>query len=113
MTQEQGDPLPRKKLTKADWRTIAYALNCAIQERDSYADAWGKGKEADRALKAVKQFKAVHLKIFGERSAIELADERLAVCDKISIFDLMAPKGYHHAHPSSTGTSSKRSVAER
>lgn len=57
------------KLTAKDLRLIRSALDHAIVERESFADAYNnQGPEGCGALKLVEQFEALHVKLFGTPS---------------------------------------------
>lgn len=76
-------------LTADDMRTIRSAINYAMDERDSYADAFGyKGPEAERAMATMRRFEALHVKLFGEPSAFQQEIEASKKTKKISIFEL-------------------------
>lgn len=78
------------KLTKADLKTIRFALNCAIDERDSYAEAYSRtGPIAEEASAAVKRFERLHRKLFGEQSANQKLQEDMAAQPAVSIFQIM------------------------
>lgn len=57
------------QLTRKDVQTIRSALNRAIDERLSLADAYSnQGPEAEEALALVSRYEKLHAKIFGEPS---------------------------------------------
>lgn len=79
------------RLTKKDWQTIARALNHAMDERDSFADAYSyTGPEAERAMENVREFEALHQKLFGGPSARQQDLEAYAATPTISLFELAA-----------------------
>lgn len=82
------------RLTAADRKTIRRALNDAISDRSSYADAWpANAPERAAALKLVERYEALHRKMFGEASHRRQVDEALANTPTTSIFEL----GKQHA----------------
>ncbi len=79
---------PKRKLTESDWVTLASALNRAMDERASYADAWQDGRARRAALAQVKKYEALHRKIFGGPSSRQTDLDALAACPTVSIFDM-------------------------
>lgn len=80
-----------RRLTAKDWRIIRVALNHAMDERDGFADAYSyKGPEADAAMLAVREFEALHQKLFGECSARQQLIERYAALPSAPITKLFA-----------------------
>ena len=78
-----------KSLTKADLVTIAQALNHAIDERDSLADAYAHtGPEAQKAAAAVKAFEALYVKLFGEPSGRQRDIDDLAKVPLVTIYEI-------------------------
>lgn len=82
--------MTRPRLTDADWQTIRQALNHAIEERESYADAvFNDPVHHKRAVNACKKFEALHVKMFGEPSSVAKQAAADAVAPTISLFDLV------------------------
>lgn len=80
----------RRRLTETDWRTIRRALNDAMDERASYAEAWGADTtEGSTAAEKVKQYEALHQKLFGEASARQQQLDEDDATPSVSIFELM------------------------
>jgi hypothetical protein len=81
------------RLTKKDVQTIRRALNDAMDERDSFAAAYEyRGPEAEAAMQRVRDYEALHVKLFGQPSARAAEIKRLAACPTIPITSLMAGK---------------------
>lgn len=82
---------PDITLSAREMQTLRFALCCAIEERQSLADAYsGNGPHAKRAMDAAARFEKLHLKMFGCDSAVKENAERLAAMPTVSIFDLIA-----------------------
>jgi hypothetical protein len=79
----------RRPITATDLQIIRSALNRAIEERESYADAYSRrGPEAERALAMVAMYEKLHVKLFGEPSAVEQEREKIRNTPAVSIFDI-------------------------
>jgi hypothetical protein len=77
------------KLTEEDLNTIRFALNCAIEERESFAEAYSNvGPEAERALSNVKRFEKLHKKLFNEASTVQQSKEYFNSLTKVSLHEL-------------------------
>lgn len=65
-----GERPHRVQLSRRDIETISRALNYAIGDRESFADAYGrKGPEANAALADIDRFEKLHIKLLGRPSA--------------------------------------------
>lgn len=74
-------------------QTIRSALNRAMEDRDSYADAYGRqGPEAEEALKLVREYEALHVKVFGEPSFRQSEIERLKTIPTKTIQEISREK---------------------
>lgn len=79
------------RLTQADRKIIRSALNDAMRDRDTFADAYSrKGPEAERAIAQVAAYEALHVRMFGYHSAAAQQAIEDATCEKVSIFSLNA-----------------------
>lgn len=77
---------------KRDLDTIRIALNCAIDERDGYADAYNnKGPDAKRAIALVTRFEKLHVKMFGCETARKTMHREMAAMSRINIHELGLP----------------------
>lgn len=77
------------KLTEEDLNTIRFALNYAIDERESFAEAYHRtGQEAELALSNVKRFEELHKKIFGEASGVQQRKDYFNSLTSVSLHEL-------------------------
>lgn len=74
---------------------LFYALQCAKSDRESLADAWGKGcKEYDQAKADIKAFERLQVLFFGKtRTTLE------AELDGMKEFSLLDMKGILKTNP--------------
>lgn len=78
-------------LTPAEMATLSFALSCALEERDSFADSYGRDEpEAIKAREACERIEALHVRVFGRPSAFAQRRAEEAESPTVSIFSLMA-----------------------
>lgn len=88
-----SDRKRKPRLTDTDWKLLRRALNDAMDERDSYADAWAQGTpERAEALEYVRRYEALHRKLFGDDSLRQKDMDRFAAMPTVPISELMAGK---------------------
>lgn len=81
------------RLTERDRKTIRRALNDAMDDRASFAGAYGYvGPEAEGALAQVREYERLHVKMFGEASYRAREIERMKQIPRVSITELTARK---------------------
>lgn len=103
--------MAKHRLTVADWQTIRRALNDAMEDRASFADAYGNvGPEAEKALDQVRRYERLHEKLFGRASQRRKDIARFAAMPSAPITELLAryrtplppeqrPDGHPHDEP--------------
>lgn len=89
-------------LTRRDMETIRRALNSAMTDRESYADAWGgRTPEGREALADIVRFEKLHAKLFGRKSARQEFADKIAAGKGVSIHDLHRA-ALHKGNPNGT-----------